>query len=106
MPALKAAVVLACTLLIACAAIFAVDRLQAEATAGRDAELELVSLRLQLSQIQDVPWGASPDEGDQVDDVRGELTWMEDEIRSSLDQLSRATGCPSARGSSGRSSAA
>jgi HD-GYP domain-containing protein (c-di-GMP phosphodiesterase class II) len=39
MSALRAVIVLACTLLIACAAIVAVDRLQAEATAGRDADL-------------------------------------------------------------------
>jgi diguanylate cyclase (GGDEF)-like protein len=94
MPGLKAAVVLLCTLLLACAAIVAVDRLQAEATAGRDAELELVNLRMQLSQIQDVPWGASPEEGDHVDEVRGELEWMHDEIQGSLARLSDDGGLP------------
>jgi hypothetical protein len=94
MSALRAVIVLACTLLIACAAIVAVDRLQAEATAGRDAELELINLRLQLAQIQDVPWGASPEEGDDVDDVRGELLWMQEEIEGSLDRLSRDGDLP------------
>jgi diguanylate cyclase (GGDEF)-like protein len=94
MGALRAVIVLACTLLIACAAIVAVDRLQAEATAGRDAELELINLRLQLAQIQDVPWGASPEEGDDVDDVRGELLWMQEEIEGSLDRLSRDGDLP------------
>jgi diguanylate cyclase (GGDEF)-like protein len=83
----KAALVLACTLLVACTAIVAVDRQQAESTKTRDAELALISLRLDLSQIQDVPWGASPDEGDNAEDVRGELVWMEDEIKSSLAEL-------------------
>jgi diguanylate cyclase (GGDEF)-like protein len=84
---IKAALVLACTFLLACTAIVAVDRLQAESTQARDAELQLISLRLDLAQIQDVPWGASPDEGDNAEDVRGELVWMEDEIKSSLAEL-------------------
>ena len=83
----KAALILACTLLVACTAIVAVDRQQAESTKARDAELQLISLRLDLSQIQDVPWGASPEEGDNAEDVRGELEWMEGEIKSSLVKL-------------------
>jgi diguanylate cyclase (GGDEF)-like protein len=91
---LKAALVLTCTLLLACTAIVAVDRLQADSTKARDAELQLVNLRLQLSQIQDVPWGASPEEGDNVDDVRHELQDMQDGITGSLDTLSRDGGLP------------
>jgi diguanylate cyclase (GGDEF)-like protein len=87
----KAALVLACTLLLACTAIVAVDRQQAESTNARDAELALIGLRLDLSQIQDVPWGASPDEGDNAEDVRGELLWMENQIKSSLAKLDLAT---------------
>jgi diguanylate cyclase (GGDEF)-like protein len=83
----KAALVLACTLAVACTAIVAVDRQQAESTNARDAELALIGLRLDLSQIQDVPWGASPDEGDNAEDVRGELEWMEGEIKTSLAKL-------------------
>jgi diguanylate cyclase (GGDEF)-like protein len=84
---LKAAFVLACTLAVACTAIVAVDRLQADSTTARDAEQRLVSLRLDLAQIQDVPWGASPDEGDNAEDVSGELEWMRGEIEKSLAKL-------------------
>ncbi|HET8758651.1 MAG TPA: diguanylate cyclase [Solirubrobacteraceae bacterium] len=98
----KAALVLACTLVLACAAIVAVDRQQAESTQARDAELALTGLRLDLSQIQDVPWGASPDEGDNADEVRGELMWREDLITSALAKLDLATdediAAPFARG--------
>src|SRR5215218_6624611 len=94
MSVFKAVVVLTCRLLIACTAIVAVDRLQADSTKARDAELQLVNLRLQLSQIQDVPWGASPEEGDNVDDVRNELQDMQDGITGSLDTLSRDGGLP------------
>ena len=51
-------------LAVACAAIVAIGRLQDDATRSRDAQFELVSLRLNLAQIQQVPWGAAPDEGD------------------------------------------
>jgi diguanylate cyclase (GGDEF)-like protein len=99
---LKAALVLACTLLLACTAIVAVDRQQAESTKARDAELALVGLRLDLSQIQDVPWGASPDEGDNAEEVRGELIWREDQITSALARLDLAAdediAAPFARG--------
>src|SRR5215218_5739856 len=94
MSVFKAVVVLTCRLLIACGAIFAVDRLQAESTKARDAELQLVNLRLQLSQVQDVPWGAAPEEGDNVDDVRNELQDFQDGITGSLDELSRNGGLP------------
>jgi diguanylate cyclase (GGDEF)-like protein len=86
----KAALVIACTLLLACTAIVAVDRLQAESTDARDAARQLVELRLDLAQIQDVPWGASPDEGDNADEVRGELEWMQGEIEKSLTRLDLA----------------
>ena len=89
---LRTAVVLVCALLAVGAAIVAVGRLQTEATAGRDAELELIALRLDLDQIQDVPWGASPDEGDDPEDVRFELADMEDRIEGSLARLGRSGG--------------
>ncbi len=94
---LRTAAVLVCALLAVGAAIVALGRLQTEATAGRDAELELVALRLDLAQIQDVPWGASPDEGDDPEDVRFELEDMEDRIEGSLARLSRNGGLSDAR---------
>ena len=62
-----------CTLLIAGAAIVALGRLQADATTSRDGERQLVTLRLDMSQIQYVPWGAAPGEDDPAS-VAGELT--------------------------------
>src|SRR5215208_457107 len=94
MSAWKPALVLACTLLIACGAIVTVDRLQDDATAARDAEQQLVALRLDLSQVQDVPWGASPEEGDNAADVRGELEWRQAEIERALATLHRDGDLP------------
>jgi diguanylate cyclase (GGDEF)-like protein len=90
----RAGIVLAATLLLACAAIFAVAHLQADATRGRDAQLKLVQLRLDLAQIQQVPWGASPDEGDDPNDVRDELVGDEQAIMDTLAQLDRNPGLP------------
>src|SRR5215213_3297733 len=91
---LTTAIVFTCALLIACAAIVAVTRLQADATERRDAELKLVELRLNLAQIQDVPWGASPDEGDDPQAVRDELRDAQDGIEATLAELSRDGGLP------------
>jgi diguanylate cyclase (GGDEF)-like protein len=79
--------VLACTLAAACAAIVAIGRLQSEATAARDAEQQLVALRLELAQSQDVPWGASPDEGDDPAAVRQELAGAEEHIEATIARL-------------------
>jgi diguanylate cyclase (GGDEF)-like protein len=83
---------LACTLAAVCAAIVVVARLQAEATAVRDAELQLVALRLDVSQIQGVPWGAA--DGDKPADVRGELVYDQQQIERTLLQLDRKDGLP------------
>src|SRR4051812_24313557 len=91
---LRMGLVLACTLAVACAAIYAIAGLQDDATHSRDAERRLVDLRLQLAQIQDVPWGASPDEGDDPDDVRNELQGDEQAIVATLDDLERREGLP------------
>jgi diguanylate cyclase (GGDEF)-like protein len=80
----RAVLVLACTLAAACASIVAIGELQADATASRDAEQQLAALRLELAQIQDVPWGASPDEGDDPDAVREELKGAEEHIEATL----------------------
>src|SRR3954471_4511236 len=91
---LRVGLVLACTLVVACAAIFTIARLQDDPTRSRDAERQLVDLRLQLAQIQDVPWGASPDEGDDPDDVRNELHGDEEASVATLDDLERREGLP------------
>jgi diguanylate cyclase (GGDEF)-like protein len=84
--------VLVCAFLGVVAAIVATGRLQAEATTGRDAELQLTALRLDIAQIQDVPWGASPDEGDDPSEVRGELAAGQRGIETALVALSRENG--------------
>jgi GGDEF domain-containing protein len=91
-PKLQLVLVVAGMLALACAAIVAIGRLQADATGARDAQLKLVSLRLDLAQIQQVPWGAAPGEGDSLDDVKGELQGDQEEIQKTLDELSRGGG--------------
>jgi diguanylate cyclase (GGDEF)-like protein/putative nucleotidyltransferase with HDIG domain len=81
-------------LLLVCGAIVAVGRLQSQATGARDAQLKLMNLRLDLAQIQQVPWGAAPDEGDDPNDVRDELLGDQQQIESVLVQLSRKPGLP------------
>jgi hypothetical protein len=89
--------VLVCAFSGVLAAIFATGRLQTEATMGRDAELQLTALRLDVAQIQDVPWGASPDEGDDPSDVRGELAGDQQSIDAASPSCSsrRTSGCSS-----------
>ncbi len=89
--------VLVCTLAAACAAIVTIARLQADATAARDAEQQLAGLRLALAQIQDVPWGASPDEGDDPAAVRQELEGAQQHIEGTLARLDRSQGLPERR---------
>jgi diguanylate cyclase (GGDEF)-like protein len=84
--------VLVCAFLGVVAAIVATGRLQADATTGRNAELQLTALRLDIAQIQDVPWGASPDEGDDPSEVRGELESDQRRIETSLIALRRESG--------------
>jgi two-component system cell cycle response regulator len=83
-------------LVAVCAAIVAIGRLQADATAARDAQLELTALRLDVAQIQDVPWGASPDEGDDPQDVHDELEGAQLAIKRSLATLRTRDGLPNA----------
>src|ERR1043165_7807738 len=90
----RSAILLAGVLVVACAAILSIGRLQDDATGSRDAQLTLVELRLDLAQIQQVPWGASPDEGDDPTDVRDELQGDEQQIEQTLAQLSRDPGLP------------
>ena len=52
----KTSVVLVCGLAIVAAAIVGLGRVQIQASGSRDAEQQLTALRLDLAQIQDVPW--------------------------------------------------
>jgi diguanylate cyclase (GGDEF)-like protein len=90
----RAVLALAAMLALACVAIVAIGRLQDDATTARDAQFELVSLRLDLAQIQQVPWGAAPDEGDSASDVRDELLGDEQDIEHDLAKLERMGGLP------------
>jgi diguanylate cyclase (GGDEF)-like protein len=90
----RSALVLVCMFALAGGAIVAIGRLQDQATSARDSQLKLTSLRLDLAQIQQVPWGAAPDEGDDPNDVRSELQGDELQIESALAELSRNGGLP------------
>ena len=81
-------------LAVACAAIVAIGRLQDDATRSRDSQFELVSLRLNLAQIQQVPWGAAPDEGDSPSDVHDELQGDEQQIAQGIAKLERDDALP------------
>jgi diguanylate cyclase (GGDEF)-like protein len=91
--AVRTAVVLMAALTAVCGAIVAMGRLQAQATAARDAQLRLTALRLDVAQIQDVPWGAAPGQ-DPADDVRSELEGDQQAIRQSLARLQASQGLP------------
>jgi len=79
---------------LAAAAIVAVSGFQSQATAARDSQLKLISLRLDVAQIQQVPWGAAPGEGDSPADVRDELMGDQQQIQQALNQLSRKGWLP------------
>jgi diguanylate cyclase (GGDEF)-like protein len=89
---------LACALACVFIAIVVLGRLQADATAARDAELALSTIRVDLLQMRDVPWGAFPDEGGDPEEVRGELRGVQTKIETSFAQLSREPGLPQADG--------
>jgi diguanylate cyclase (GGDEF)-like protein len=91
--AVRTGLVLAVALAAVLAAIVATGRLQARASAARDAQLQLTALRLDVAQIQDVPWGAAPGQDDPAD-VRGELEGDEQGIRQSLARLQATQGLP------------
>ena len=86
---LRSALVLVTMLALAIVAIVAVGRMQDQATRARDAQLKLISLRLDVAQIQQVPWGAAPGEGDPPGDVRDELQGDQQQIQRTLAELSR-----------------
>lgn len=85
------------TALAAAAAFGVIVHLQSTASSSRDAEAELVALRLSVSQVLGVPWGASPGEGDDPADVRDELTGATEEIEQTLTRLERDGGPPDVR---------
>jgi diguanylate cyclase (GGDEF)-like protein len=90
----RSALVLAVMLALSVATIVAVGRLQDRAKKARDGELTLTSLRLDLAQIQQVPWGAAPGEGDSPSDVHDELAGDQQQIEGTLARLSRASELP------------
>jgi diguanylate cyclase (GGDEF)-like protein len=91
---LRLALVLLVMLALSVAAVLAVGRLQSEATKARDAQLTLTSLRLDVAQIQQVPWGAAPGEGDSPADVHDELLGDQQQIKRTLAGLSRGGDLP------------
>jgi diguanylate cyclase (GGDEF)-like protein len=74
--------------------IVAIDRLQSDALAGRDAEARAAALRLELAQIQDVPWGVSREEGDDPAAVRDELRDHQERVCAQLARLQAEVGLP------------
>jgi diguanylate cyclase (GGDEF)-like protein len=85
----RTALVLLLMFALAGGAVLVIASMQNEATSARDAQLKLTSLRLDLAQIQQVPWGAAPDEGDSPASVHDELQGDEQQIEGALEQLSR-----------------
>src|SRR5690242_7091609 len=84
---------LAVTLAVVCGAMVLIGHLVTRASEARDAQLQLVALRLDLAQIQDVPWGAAPGQDD-PGDVRDELEGDVEHIQGSLAQLETQHGLP------------
>jgi diguanylate cyclase (GGDEF)-like protein len=93
-PTVRSALVLLTMLALASAAVVTIARMQDEATSARDSQLKLTSLRLDVAQIQQVPWGAAPGEGDSPASVHDELQGDEQQIEQALDKLSRNGGLP------------
>jgi diguanylate cyclase (GGDEF)-like protein len=90
----RSALVLLVMLALSVATIVAVGRLQDRANKARDAQLTLADLRLDLAQIQQVPWGAAPGEGDSPTDVHDELLGDQQQIQGTLARLSREGELP------------
>src|SRR5438477_11092955 len=86
--AVRSALVILLMLVLAGAAVLAVRRLHDKATSARDSQLTLPALRLYVAQIQQVPWGAAPGEGDTPAAVHDELAGDQLQIEQALDKLS------------------
>jgi diguanylate cyclase (GGDEF)-like protein len=93
-PTLRSALVLLTMFALAAAATVTIARMQDSATSARDSQLKLTSLRLDVAQIQQVPWGAAPGEGDSPASVHDELQGDQQQIQQALDELSRNGGLP------------
>lgn len=85
-------------LLVALAAVGAtyagMSALRDDARAADDAATQLITLRLEMIQMLDIPWGASPAETDEPQLVVDELLGAEHDVRSEVDDLARAQGLP------------
>jgi len=91
-PRTLTAAVMLVTALAAAAAFGMIVHLQGKASSSRDAEATLGALRLSVSQVLQVPWGAAPGEGDDPADVRDELTGDTEYIEQTLLRLERDGG--------------
>jgi signal transduction histidine kinase len=100
-----AAVPLVC-LVVLCGAFATVLHLQAQAVAARDAQAKLLSLRLDLMQLRDVPWDAQPGSGVTPVEARGELRDALASIDDQFASLERSPGLPNRRAILGHVSAA
>lgn len=87
-------VVVTSVLVAVAAATFALVQLQERSIAAHDAESRLTSLRLDLVQMRDIPWGALPSEGADPAEIRGELVAMERGVEGSILSLRRDPGLP------------
>ena len=68
--------------------------LRDDARAADDAAARLVVLRMDIIQLLDVPWGASPAQTDDPQLVADELLGGEQGVRSELDDLAASPGLP------------
>ncbi|HYF72386.1 MAG TPA: ATP-binding protein, partial [Nocardioides sp.] len=85
-------------LLVALAAVGAthagVVTLREDAHASDAAAARLVAVRLDMIQMLDIPWGASPAEVDDPQLVADELLGAEQGVRSAVDELADSPGLP------------
>ena len=68
--------------------------LRDDARAADDAATRLVVVRMDIIQLLDVPWGASPEETDDPQLVVNELAGGVEGVRTELDDLARSPGLP------------
>jgi signal transduction histidine kinase len=85
----KTYAVLGATLLLALGVIGVVTELHARADASREAQLRLETIETQLSELQELPWEAAPEEGGDAEEVETSMRELERRIEQTLTSLPR-----------------
>ena len=84
----KTYAVLGAVLLLALGVIGVVTELHARADESREAQLRLETIETELSELQELPWEADPEEGD-PGEVKAEMLALERRIEQALTSLPR-----------------